>query len=136
MNCLTIANKSCHLVLRAVTGIPLSQLTIFLDVNRSGHGTSSTFEFLNHLYPLAGKPVAELRNSSFSSSWISPTLALHPSKVRANCWATKRLKPSNLWINTSQPPFSKSLRALSKIRSVWLPFGSMHTTGAIDKRTW
>jgi len=79
-----MANKSCHLDLRAVTGIPLSQLTIFLDVNKSGQGTSSTFEFLNHLFPLDGKPMAELRNSSFNSSLMSPTLALHPSNVREN----------------------------------------------------
>jgi len=80
-----MANKSCHLDLRAVTGIPLLQLIIFLDVNMSDHGTSSTFKFLNHLYPLAGKLVAKLRNSLFNSSWMSPTFALHPLNVRENC---------------------------------------------------
>ena len=81
-NYLIIANKLCHLDLRDVTGIPLSQLLIFLEVNSSGHGTSSTFEFLNHFFPSADRPVAELRKSSFNSSWMSPTLALHPSNVR------------------------------------------------------
>ena len=134
-NCLIMANKSCHRDLRAVTDIPLSQLIIFLEVNRSGHGTSSTFEFLNHLCPLAGKPVAELRNSSFNSSWMSLTLALHPSNVRENCWATARLKASNFSIKTFHPFLSSSSRALSNNNNVWTPLGYMRTTGAIADST-
>jgi hypothetical protein len=44
-------------------GIPLSQEVTFWETNSSGHGTSSTFEFLNQRWPVAGNPVAELINS-------------------------------------------------------------------------
>jgi hypothetical protein len=41
-------------------GIPLSQDVTFRERNNNGHGTSSTLEFLNHRWPVAANPVAEL----------------------------------------------------------------------------
>ena len=135
MNCLTIIKRSCHLGLRVEIGIPLSQDVTFHDMNSKGHGTSSTLEFLNYRWLMAANPIAELMNSSLSSRWMSPTLALHPSKVRENCCAIMRLKPSNLYINASQPLSSKSLRASSNSNRACLPLGSMRTTSAIDSST-
>jgi hypothetical protein len=54
--------------LRVEIGIPLSQDVTFRDMNSKGHDTSSTLEFLNHRWPVAASPIAELMNFSFSSS--------------------------------------------------------------------
>ena len=134
-NCLTTIKRSCHRGLSMDMGIPLSQDVTFHETNSSGHGTSSTFEFLNQRWPVAANLVAELINSSLISSWMSPILALQPSKVRVNYCATNRLKPSNLCTNVSQPLSCKSFRALSNSSKAWLPFGSIRTTGAMEKST-
>ena len=134
-NCLTTIKVSCHRGLSAEMGIPLSQDVTFRETNSSGHGTSSTLEFLNQRCLEESNPVAKLINSSFISNWMSPTLALQPSKVRANCCATTRLKPSNLCTKVSQPLSSKSFRALLNNSKAWFPFGSICTTGAMEPNT-
>ena len=116
-------------------GIPLSQDVTFHETNSSGHGTSSTFEFLNQRWPMDGNPVAELMKSSLISNWTSPTLALQPSKVRENCYATNKLKPSNLCTKVSQLLSSKSFGALSNSSKDWLSFSSIRTTGAMEPST-
>jgi hypothetical protein len=134
-NYLTIIKTSCHRVLIAEMGIPLSQEVNFRETNSSGHGTSSTLEFLNQRWPMAGNPVAELINSLLISNWISPTLALQPSKVRVNCCATHKLKPSNHCMKVSHPLSFKSLWALLNSSKAWLPFGSIRTTGVMEPST-
>jgi hypothetical protein len=134
-NCLTTIKVSCHHGLSAEVGIPLSQDVTFHETNSSGHGTSLTLEFLNQCCPEEGNPVAELINSSLISNWMSPTLALQPSKVRANYCATNKLKPSNLCMKLSQPLSSKSFCVLSNSSKAWLPFGSIRTTGAMEPST-
>ena len=136
MNCLNTIKVSCHRGLSAEMGIPLSQEVTLCERNNSVHGTSSTLQFLNQRWPVAGNPVAELINSSSISNCMSPTLALKPSKVMENCRATQMLKPSNRCMKVSHPISSKSLRALSNINRAWLPFGSIRTTGAIEPSTW
>jgi hypothetical protein len=131
-NFLIIMKRSCHRGFSIDMGIPLSQAVTLHEMNRSGHGTSSTFEFLNQHWPMAGNPVEELINSSLISNWMSPTLALHSSNVRENYCATQRLKPSNHCTKVSHLLSSKSLRALSNNRKAWLLFGSIRTIGAMD----
>ena len=131
MNCFTTISKSCHLVFKNEIGIPRSQLVIFREVNSKVQGTSSTFAFLNHFWPIASNPMAWLRNSSVTSNCTSLIFSLQPSKVKANSWATWRLKPWNFLMKICQPFLSKSSLALSYERRVWTPFGLTLTTGAI-----
>jgi hypothetical protein len=135
MNCFTIASRSCHLGFKDETDIPRSQLVIFREVNIKVQGTSSTFAFLNHFCPTTGKPVAWIKNSSVTSNCTSPIFSLQPSKVKAKSWATQRLKPLNFSMNTCQPFLSKSSLAISYDSKVWMPFGSILTTGdMVNKR--
>jgi hypothetical protein len=103
MNCLVIISKLCQRCLSIFAGKPLSQELTLRDWKSNVHGTSSTFQFFYHLCPVAGRPVAKLRNCSSISNWTSPTLAQQPSKVNANCRATQGLKPSNFCMNGSHP---------------------------------
>jgi hypothetical protein len=119
---------------KAETDIPRSQLAIFHEVNNKVQGTSSTFVFLNHFWLTAGKPVAWLKKSSFTSSCTSPIFALQPSKVNANSWANLRLKPLNFSMKTRQPFLSKSSLALSYDNKVWMPLGSILTIGSMANR--
>jgi hypothetical protein len=48
--------------------IPLSQDVTFRKTNSSGHGTSSTLEFLNQRWLVAANPVAELMKYSLISN--------------------------------------------------------------------
>jgi hypothetical protein len=64
-------------------GIPLSQEVTFARENSSGHGTSSTLEFLNQRWPVAGNPVAELINSHrFPTECHPPWLYSHQKSGR------------------------------------------------------
>jgi hypothetical protein len=134
-NCLTIIKRSCHHGLSKDMGIPLSQDVTLRERNSSGHGTSSTLEFLNQRWPEDGNPLAKLINSSLISNWMSPTLALQPSKVRVNSCSTTRLKPSNHCTKASHPLSSKSFWALSNNSKAWFPFGSIRTTGSMEPST-
>ena len=135
-NYLATIKVSCHRVLSAEMGIPLSQEVTLRDRNNSVHATSSTLQFLNQRRPVTGNPVVELMNCSSISSCMSPTLALQPSKVMENYCATARLKPSNRCTKVSHPFSSRSLRALSNINRAWLSFGLICTTGAMEPSTW
>jgi hypothetical protein len=117
-------------------GIPLSHEVTLRERNNSVHGTSSTLQFLNQRCPEAGNLVAELINFSSISNYISPTLALQPSKVMANYRATQGLKPSNRCMKVSHPFSSRSLRALSNVNRAWFPFGSIRMTGAMEPNSW
>ena len=109
INCLVIISKSCQRCLSIFAGKPLSQEFTLRDWKRNFHGTYTTLQFFDHFYPVAGRPVAKLRNCSSISNWTSPTLAWQPSKVNANCRATQRLKPSNFHMNGSHTNSSRSL---------------------------
>jgi hypothetical protein len=135
-NYLTTIKVSCHRGLSAEMGIPLSQEVTLRKRNSSVHGTSSTLQFLNQRWPVAGIPVAELINFSLISNCMSPTLALQPLKVMEKCRATDRLKPSNCCTKVSHLLSSKSLRALSNINKAWFPFITIRTTGSMELSTW
>jgi hypothetical protein len=73
-------------------GISLSQDTTFHDPNNKGHGTSSTLEFLNHRWPVTANPVAELMNSSLSSSCMVTYFIPAPVKGKGELLCKKKIE--------------------------------------------
>ena len=130
-NFLRIASKPCHRFFNKDIGIPLSQQLIFLDVKNNLHITSSTLVFLNHFFPLNGRPVAWPKNSSVTLTWMSPTLAQQPSKYRENSWAVCKLKPWSFSRNLSHPWPLRSSLASSHRRRVCDPLGLILMTRAM-----
>lgn len=106
--------SSRHFLSMALCRSPffLSTLILLSITNQRCHFFSS-HTFLNHCFPVIGKPVARVMESSVTSNSNEPTLAQPPSSIFPNSSTTDMSQPSNFYKN------GRNLDSCNSARLFW-----------------